>query len=139
MKIAYCCKCVYRMDFCKIKMFPEMYVYFIKDIKTGFRIHLDMFVANENDIVISCCGHCLHEILIKTCIMLNYPDDDVCIAFFKCYVKITGFLEGIVLLGNCTTRRLLQYYHNARYYFCESCMCTFILSLKNFLMSYFYR
>ena len=50
MKIAYCCKCVYRMDFCKIKMFLEMYVYFMKDIETGFRIHLDMFVTKKNDI-----------------------------------------------------------------------------------------
>ena len=126
------------MDFCKIKMFPEMYVYFMKDIETGFRIHLDIFVAKKNDIVISCCGHCLHEMLIKTCIMPNYPDDDVCIAFCKCYGKITEFLEGIILLGNCTTR-VLQHYHNTRYSFCESCMCDFILSLKNFLMSYFCR
>ena len=44
-------------------------------------------------------------------------------------------LEGIILLGNCTTRRLLQYYHNTRYSFCDSCMRNFILSLKNFLMS----
>ena len=87
MKIAYCCKCVYRMDFCKIKMFPEMYVYFVKDIETGFRIHLDMFVAKKNDIVISCCDYCLHKILIKTCVTPKYPDDDVCIAFCKCYVN----------------------------------------------------
>ena len=139
MKIAYCCKCVYRIDFCKIKMFPEMYVNFMKDIKTGFRIHLDMFVAKKNDIFISCCGHCLHKILIKTWVTPNYSDDNVCITFCKRYVKIAEFLEGIILLGNCTTSRLLQYYHNTRYSFCKSCMCNYILSLKNFLMSYFCR
>ena len=114
-----------------------MYVYFMKDIETGFRIHLDMFVAKKNDIVVSCCGHCLHEILIKTCITPNYPDANVCIAFCKCYVKITEFLEGIILLSNCTRRRLLQYYHNTRYSFCEYCMCNFILSLKKFLHVFF--
>ena len=110
----------------------EMYVYFMKDIETGFRIHLGMFVAKKNDIVVSCCRHCLHKILIKTCVTPNYPDDDVCTTFCKCYVKITEFLEGIILLGNCTTRRLLQHYHNTRYSFCESCIFNFILSLKNF-------
>ena len=152
MKLAYVCKSVYRSDNYEVSdsdFYPELYVNFIKDIEKGFRLHLDMLVAKDKDTLVSCCGHCVNKIVDKICIFPEYPEniDRVCNRFLSCYSNIWCFLERTGKLGKCSRRQVIQHLYSKVYpvpspdnkFFCNVCMCYFIMSLKQLFMSYLYR
>ena len=116
-------------------------VYYGNDVKEGFWLHLDMFVAKGNETVVSSCANCINQIIEKICIVPEFPEDRVCNIFAICYCKILSFFEMIKKLGKCSNRCLIQYLHSNRYRqnFCNKCMCNFTMSHKDFFMLCFYR
>ena len=86
MNLAYACQCVYHLDPCNCNFYPKMYADFKRDLNKGFRFHLDMLLAKDNNVLVSCCGHCLNKIADRICILPNYPEDMNCVCnnFNKC-------------------------------------------------------
>ena len=108
----------------------------MNDVKKGFRLLVDMFVAKGNKTVVSSCTNCINQIIEKICVVPEFPEDRVFNIFSICYCKILSFFEMIKKLGKCSNRRLIQYLHSTRYRqnFCNKCMPNFIMSHKDFFM-----
>ena len=87
-------------------------VYYGNDVKEGFWLHLDMFVAKGNETVVSSCANCINQIIEKICIVPEFPEDCVCNIFAICYCKILSFFEMIKILGKCSNRCFIQYIHS---------------------------
>ena len=131
-KIAYCCKCIYRLDGNII--YSQMYIRF-RGNELGSMLHLDVMIAKDENYFICSCITCVAEMIHNLTVTLpGFCKSNVCLSFSHCYSRILYMLEDVKAMNLKSSYEVANYtkFRLTREDICNGCLNCFLLSLREF-------